>query len=194
MIVGLTGHSGSGKTTAAAIFSDLGFYHIDCDRLVHTRVYTDARVIDELVSMFGEQVRGDGEVERRALAKIIFSDKVQYDRLMSCVIPYILKAIYDDIDTHTGEDILVDAPGLFEFGLEKVCDVTVGIISNNALSRIIERDNITEDEARRRLAHQQPPEFYSQKCDITVCNDGTQDELRLAIHSIAEKLMKGGDS
>ena len=192
MILGLTGHSGSGKTTVAAILSQLGFYHIDCDGIVHTRVYTDPEVHRALSRVFGPHIVKDGEIDRRALATIVFSDDTQYGRLMDTVKPFIDKAVLREIDEHRGGNVLVDAPGLFEYGMHKICDKTLGVISDCALSRIIERDGISEDEARSRLAHQQSHGFYRENCDYIIENNGTYDTLTQNVRALFYDITEGG--
>lgn len=192
MILGLTGHSGSGKTTAAKIFERLGFYHLDCDRLVHTRVYTDPQVLSALRTVFGDSVVGEGAVDRRALASIVFSSEEQYNRLMSTVMPFIKSAILADIAAHPAADVLLDAPALFEFALEQVCDKTVAVVSDMAIPRILARDGISEKEAAARLSHQQPQSFYSERCDFVIRNNGTLCELEAEIEKICKIIEKGG--
>lgn len=192
MILGLTGHSGSGKTTVAAIFSQLGFYHIDCDSIVHTRVYTDPEVHGALAQVFGPQVIKDGAVDRRALAAIVFSDDTQYRRLMDTVKPFIDRAVLREVDAHRDGNVLVDAPGLFEYGMQSICDKTLGVISDCALSRIIERDGIGEKEARARLAHQQSHGFYRESCDYIIENNGTYETLTQRVHEVYAQVTEGG--
>ncbi len=191
MTVGLTGHSGSGKTTVAGIFSQLGFYHVDCDRLVHTSVYTDPSVHAALIEKFGDGVVKDGSVNRRALAAIIFSDEEKYACLMRTITPFIRGAVLDEIKKHSGGNVLVDAPALFEYGLETACDITISVISDNALSRIISRDGISEDEAKKRLAHQKSHGFYIKNSDYVIKNNNSLADLELQTNKIYEQIMKG---
>lgn len=190
MVVGLTGHSGSGKTTVAGIFSGLGFYHVDCDKLVHEHVYTDREVHRALADKFGNGVIKDGSVNRRVLASIIFSDESKYACLMQTITPFIRNAVLEAIRVH-GEMVLVDAPALFEYGLEGACDVTLSVISDDALSRIISRDGITEEEAKARLSHQKSHEFYIKNSDYVIKNNGSLSQLELETKQIYEQIMKG---
>lgn len=186
MIIGLTGHSGSGKTTAAKIFENCGFLHIDCDKMVHNEIYADSDVVNEIDIAFGTVK--NGMVDRKSLAGIIFRDKTEYNKLMSLLKPYITNALCEKI--RQSENVLVDAPMLFEFDLAHLCDVTVGIVSDNALSRIIERDGISEEDAKLRLSNQHPPEFYEENCDYVIKNNGTLSELTCAIGALVNKLKK----
>ena len=191
MIVGLTGHSGSGKTTVAGIFSQLGFYHVDCDRLVHTSVYADPLVHSALARGFGAGVVKDGSIDRRVLASIIFSDEQKYACLMQTLTPFIRAAVLDEIKKHSDGNVLVDAPALFEYGLETTCDITMSVISDNAISRIIDRDGISEEEAKKRLAHQKSHDFYIKNSDYVIKNNGSLDDLKTQTTKIYEQIMKG---
>ena len=191
MIVGLTGHSGSGKTTVAHFFAGYGFCHIDCDNVVHTRVYTDPAVHDALSSVFGDGIVKNGEIDRRALARVIFSDEKQYNNLMITVKPFIDATIRKIIDECGDQPVLVDAPALFEYGMQDLCDITVGVISDDAVARIVARDNISEDEAAARLAHQQSHDFYKKNCDYVIENNGSLCDLEAAVKDICTEIMKG---
>ncbi len=189
MVIGLTGHSGSGKTTAAKIFENCGFLHIDCDKMVHDEIYTDAVVVSKIANTFGVQTVCDNTINRKALAKIIFANKTEYTKLMTILKPYITDALFKKIKL--SENVLVDAPMLFEFDLAHLCDATVGVVSDNAISRITARDGISETDARMRLSNQKPSEFYIKNCDFTIKNNGTLSELTCAVTSLVNKLTKG---
>ncbi len=189
-VVGLTGHSGSGKTTAAQYFISRGYTHIDCDKIVHERVYKDPCLLIELSDTFGDCVIDGDEVNRRVLAKIIFSDKEKYNLLMNTVKPYIISTIVDVVTSTVG-NVLVDAPTLFEFGLEKICTATVGVISNNAAERIIKRDKITSAQASDRLKNQFAPDYYKTKCDYVIENNGTLLQFEEAVKTTIDQIEKG---
>ena len=189
MVIGLTGHSGSGKTTAAKIFEDLGFLHIDCDKMVHNEIYTDSAVVEKIAKTFGDSTVCNGAVDRKVLASIIFADKTEYNKLMTLLKPCIADTLVKKIKL--SENVLVDAPMLFEFDLAHICDATVGIVSNKALFRIIERDGISEDSAKMRLSNQHLPDFYKQNCDYVIENNGTVAQLADSVKSLINKLMKG---
>ena len=188
MIIGLTGHSGSGKTTVAGFFETLGFCHVNCDALVHSVVYTDPALHKQLALAFGDGIIKDGAVDRRTLASIVFSDECAYKRLMQTVKPFVDAAVLDAINRCGDKNVLVDAPALFEYGMQKLCDVTVGVVCDNAQTRIVARDGITEDEAKKRLAHQQSHCFYKQNCDYVIENNGTLEQLRCTVEQIYKKL------
>lgn len=190
-ITGLTGHSGSGKTTTARIMSDLGFYHIDCDRIVHEKVYTEKAVLDKIKDVFGDEYVTDGVLQRRKLGALVFSDKNAYNKLMGLVRDEIIKKVEFEIAQNSDRHILLDAPTLFEFGMENRCTRTIGVISSKSLERICERDHITQDEALHRLENQKSADFFRQNCDIIIENDSGFDSLCKRITEISNTILKG---
>lgn len=188
-ITGLTGHSGSGKTTVAKILSAKGFYHIDCDRLVHEKIYTDKNVLKEIADTFGKIYVKDGVLVRKEFSKLIFSDKSSYQKLMKMIYPHIINVLNTEMSNSDSEYILLDAPTLFEFGLESICNQTVGVVSSKAVERICKRDGISIDDANRRLSHQKEPLYYKEKCDYTIENDGGLEMLEIKADEIADSIM-----
>ncbi len=173
MILGLTGFSGTGKSTVASLLSTRGFYVLDCDKLVHEQVYQDPAVIAAMRHAFGEQVLENGKLNRKALRASTLGDRKETQKLNDTMMPYILRHIEAEIRRHAGEPIVLDAPLLFESGLNQRCDRVVSVISSreNAIKRIMERDGLTEEEAKRRLASQHPASYYTAQSDYVIQND-----------------------
>ena len=191
IVAGITGQSGSGKTTAALIFSQLGFYHIDCDRLVHEKVYKNPQLLKTMADMFGKHCVSDGVLNRKELGNIVFSDKKSYDMLMELVMPYVNFQIKFEIMQCGEESVLVDAPMLFEYGLDSICTVTVGVVARNTVERICNRDGISISEAQKRLANQKNADFYRVNCNYVIENDGDFKSLEKRVREIADKILKG---
>lgn len=187
-VVGVTGYSGSGKTTVCGYLSNNGFCHINTDKLVHERVYTDPEVLKNLVSLFGGDVVKDGEVDRKALGNIVFSDKTAYNSLVTMLTPYIVTAVKKAVDLSDGEFVCVDAPQLFQYRLESICDYTLGVISDNALKNIIERDGIDIDSAKKRLNNQNGNQFFIENCDFVINNNGSLQQLFEAVDNIIKRI------
>ena len=190
-ITGLTGHSGSGKTTVAKIMSDHGFYHIDCDRLVHEKVYTDKEVLSKISDTFGRHLVADGQLDRKTLAKLVFTDKTAYNKLMKLIEPAIFSKLEAELEQNKDKHILLDAPTLFEFGLQGRCTRIIGVVSDNAVERICSRDKIDESAAKLRLSNQKSADFYRQNCDITIENNEDIESLKNQTIAIAQSILKG---
>lgn len=190
-IIGLTGHSGSGKTTVAKIMSEHGFYHIDCDKLVHDKVYKNKNILDKITDTFGDGFVKDGVLDRKPLAKLVFTDKEAYNTLMSIIRKAIIEEIEYEISQNSKRHILLDAPTLFEFGFNTRCSTIIGVISDNALNRICIRDGIDEQAAKLRLSNQKDAEFYRENCNIIIENNSDLESLKIQVDKIAQSILKG---
>ena len=178
MIVGITGASGSGKSTAAGIFVKSGFYLIDCDA-VSRELNSSPEYVSRIADVFGSEFITDGAVDRRKLGDHVFGSADMLGLLNAVSHPMIIKKIEDEIAAHDGDDILIDAPLLFESGLDSLCDVTVGVTApdEDRIDRVIFRDGVDYDTAKKRVTSQQPNDYYVSHCDIVIENDSTEDEL-----------------
>ena len=162
MIIGITGGSGTGKSTLANL---LGCEVIDADREYHKIFRENNELKNELICRFGT-------CERAGLADIVFSDKEKLNELNTVTFKYVLAAIEEKI---RGEgDIVIDAPLLFESGLDKKCDFTIAVLADCdiRLKRIMDRDNLSRDKAQMRINAQKPDEFYIKRADCIVNNNG----------------------
>lgn len=193
-ITGITGQSGSGKTTAARLFEEYGFYHLDSDSIVHNKVHTNKSLLLQISQVFGNIYVKEGILQRKQLGALIFSDSAAYDRLMRLIMPYVTSEIQKEIDAHCNEMILLDAPLLFEYKLDLLCDRTVGVVSDNLVERICARDGIAPDAAAARLKNQKLHSFYREHCDFVIENNGDISALKEQISKIAGIILKGTKS
>lgn len=170
-IIGLTGPTGSGKSTFSLIASKTGVKVIDCDKVAREAVLPGSDGLKALVNTFGEDILDlSGNLNRKALANIAFSDKEHTELLNKTLLPFIVKLIKKKI---TGDKVLLDAPTLFESGIDEICYKTVAVLSDseNRLKRIIERDNLNIEDAKIRLNAGKPDSFYKEKADFILYND-----------------------
>lgn len=190
MILGLTGFSGAGKSTVAAIFKENGFYHIDCDRLVHEEVYQDPQVLAALAGAFGDDILQERQLNRAALRARTMGNAAALKKLNQTVMPFILAAIQAKMDAHANENIILDAPLLLESGLNQKCDRVLSVIANRkeAAERIMERDHLRPEEAEKRLSSQHPATFYTEKSDYVLCNSEDLDALRQHTLELIQKI------
>ncbi len=177
MIIGLTGGSGTGKSTACRFFTDRGFLIIDADEVYANLCKAGSACLDEICEAFGNGVLNDDlSLNRGALSKIVFSDSEKLKTLNSITHKYIIDKIKEIISENNDKNIVIDAPLLLEAGLDKMCDFTVCILADRQkrIERIMLRDNKTFGEAKRRIDSQKDDEFYLSKCDIAVYNDSDE--------------------
>ncbi len=183
MIIGITGNSGAGKSTVVQYFSDK-FLIVDADKIGHNILY-DGRCKDEVVSFFGENITEDNKIIRSRLGEIVFNDKKKLDALTKITHKYIIKHILDIFEENKKNfDIIIDAPLLFESGLNEYCDITILIHANydTKINRIVKRDNITKELAQARLDKQTVNDELVKKCDYVIENS----DLSMTIKKVSE--------
>lgn len=191
MIIGLTGQSGAGKSTVCGEFAKSGFTVIDCDSIAR-QTANDRRLLEEISRSFPEKLLNpDGTLNRAATAKLIFTDKEKRAQYQRIIFPYIINKIMREIRSAKG-NVLLDAPTLFEAKLDMLCDKIVSVTANTdkCAERIINRDGISPEQARERLSSQHSAEFFKERSDYNIENNGT---LRQLIERTAEVIdkMKG---
>ncbi len=194
MVVGLTGRSGSGKSTVAAVFEKNGAAVIDADLVYRGLCKTSTDMKKELCRRFGDVLNADAEVDRKKLASIVFSSKDALSDLNRITHRYVLREVNDRMIRMEASGIkcaVLDAPLLFESAADKLCDVTVGIIAAkpDMVNRVVLRDGITYDEARMRLNAQPEDLFYIKSCDMILENNGSLRDLSTLSSGLYQKIM-----
>lgn len=184
LTIGLTGQTGSGKSTVSQILSSMGFYTIDCDNISRLITEKGSPVLSDISSAFGvDVIKGNGELDRTLLAQRAFATKEATLILNNITHPVITNLVKKKVAGafFNGYDVVViDAPVLFESGIDKACDIIVSVVANEdiRLRRILERDCIDEDYARLRIKAQHDEEYYKSKSDIIINNDSNLDDLK----------------
>jgi dephospho-CoA kinase len=194
-IIGLTGGIGSGKSTVASIFSDLGAGVIDSDRLA-ADVLNEADIRRQLRGWWGDAVcRSDGTVNRRYVADIVFADAGARERLSSLIHPRVARMRESRIavlDRDPGvRVIVVDSPLLVEAGLDRFCDAVVFVNADRAvrLARVRSDRNWTEEEFDRREKSQKPLDIKRERADYIVEGNSGISELRLQVERLLSRIL-----
>ena len=134
MIVGLTGISGAGKSTVCGILRKGGFEIIDCDGIAR-EIADNRRFLSELQTRFNADVlNADGTLNRAETARLIFNDKGKLHLYNSIIFPYIIYDIIGRIRS-SAKDTVLDAPTLFDCGIDMICNKIIGVISNREICR-----------------------------------------------------------
>lgn len=198
MLVGLCGRSGSGKGYVSELFAEIGIPAIDTDSVYREMTGSADELslcMKELVGRFGDKiVAEDNSLDRKVMRSLVFSgDQKALDDLNHITHKHILAKTMeyaDDLAENGAEIILIDAPLLFESGFDKMCTRSICVIAPEAtvLRRIMRRDGISEEDARRRLATQKSVTELTEKADFTIVNDCEREILMGRITKVADEL------
>ena len=186
MRVGLTGGIGSGKSTVAEIFADLGAYIVDTDVIAREVVAPQSDGLLEVARLWPSVVR-DGILDRAALADIVFADAQARAKLNATLHPHIRRtALERESLARPGQIIVHVVPLLFETGYDALVDRSVLVIAplEHRVARIVLRDRIDEARVRARIAAQIDPAFARERADYLVENDADQERLRVRTSEI----------
>ena len=161
--IGITGGTGSGKTSALRALCALGGRIIDCDAVYHRELAANARLRRDITRAFGDVFDGE-KLNRQKLGGIVFSDPEALHRLNGIVNIHLLPVIRREAEGHL--IVGLDAINLLQSGLAALCRETVAVLAptEQRVRRIMERDGISEDYARLRIGAQQPEEYYRRHC------------------------------
>lgn len=172
MIIGITGGSGCGKTTLLGLLEQRGGVVLDCDRIYHRLLETDARLVEDIGRRFPGVVE-DGVLLRKKLGEIVFSDPQALKDLNDITHAAITKEVLCQLKGNPTL-VAIDASVLLDSPLAQLCDVTVAVLApvEQRLRRLAQRDGISEEYARRRISAQPSDGFFREKCDYILVNDG----------------------
>lgn len=161
--IGITGGTGSGKTSALRALCALGGRIIDCDAVYHRELAANAGLRRDITRAFGDVFDGE-KLNRQKLGGIVFSDPEALRRLDGIVNVHLLPVIRREAEGHL--IVGLDAINLLQSGLAALCRETVAVLAptEQRVRRIMERDGISEDYARLRVGAQQPEEYYRRHC------------------------------
>ena len=192
IVIGVTGGTGSGKSTVSSYLKERGAKIIDADIVARKIVMPGETALSEIEKSFGKEViLPDGCLDRKKLASIVFSDGERLNILNSITHKYIIADISRTL-SETEENIaVIDAALLFQTELHKLCDKTIAVIADEKVrkERIINRDGLSEELAQNRISSQEPNSFYEERGDYVLVNDGKFDCLKIEIERILKELM-----
>ena len=185
LTVGLTGPSGAGKGTVAALFARYGIPSIDTDAVYHALLVPPSPCLDELAARFGSSIlTSEGRLDRKALAALVFATghEAELADLNRIAHRHVLDETRRRLVDHEAQGapaVLVDAPQLFESGFDAECDRILVVLApwETRLARIMERDGITREQALARLNAAHPDDFFRARADLILVNDGDPSVL-----------------
>ena len=193
-VIGLTGGAGSGKSTAAKYFRELGGRVIDADRIGHGLLKKGSPCHGKIVKAFGPSIVTGGRINRKALGKIVFGRKMELGRLNRIVHPYILREIKNQKSKIKNSGfkglLIIDAALIVPWGLQKTLDLLIVVDSpvKTRLDRLTAK-GISPAQARRIIASQLPVSKLKREADIIIVNNGSPSGLKEKVKMIHNFLL-----
>lgn len=194
-IIGLTGGIGSGKSTVARRFAELGASVYSADAIARQALEPGEKCYQPVIDAFGESIlTQDGRIDRKALANIVFSNERKRTMLNEIIHPYVIDQLFSraetDLSKSSGAIAIFDIPLLFESGLDAQMDrtITVSCEESERVRRIVERDQVTSEHALARIRAQMPEEEKRLRADYVLDNNGSLDDLIQQVDALFELL------
>lgn len=194
-IVGLTGGIASGKSTVARLIAGLGVPVVDADLLSRDVVEPGTPALAEISRRWPQALRPDGALDRKAMGRLVFADPEERRALTAIVLPRILEAFRARAAAleAAGEPFCVfEAATLYEEKLERLVAgvLVVSLPADEQVRRLMARNALSEDEARRRLAAQLPLEEKVRRARWVLANDGPEAELPAKVERLWERIRR----
>lgn len=190
VVIGITGGTGSGKTSALNAIRDLGGVVIDCDAVYHEMLNQDAELRHAIEVKFHGVFNSDGSLNRKKLGELVFENKERMAQLNEVIYQFLVPEVQRR--ARDGNLTAIDAINLIESGVGELCDRTVAVTAPAELRvrRIMARDGIDERYARMRVSAQKSDEFYRSKCDYELSNTAdTPEAFRETARVFFERLI-----
>ncbi|SBT19008.1 Dephospho-CoA kinase [Marinomonas gallaica] len=191
-LIGLTGGIGSGKSTAALLFEELGIEFVDADNIAREVVQPGERCLKQIHDHFGCQIlHSDGSLNRSALREIIFQNPDERIWLESVTHPAIRKRLIHHIDSMKGTYALLVHPLLFETSQHTLCQYTIALNVPRSLQldRVVARDNNSKTQVERILDTQLSNEDRCSRADFILENTGNSADLSVKVSMLHNKLI-----
>ena len=192
LVIGLTGSIGTGKSEAARQLEALGAAVIDADEVGHEAYTPNTEAWRQVVAVFGDEILGEGgEIDRRKLGAIVFSDAAQLAKLNQIMHPRMARMVADKIEVLRSQGVgvaVVEAALLFEAGWDSLVEEVWVTDSpdQTVIERLKKRNGLTEEEARKRISSQMGRAERLEKSDIIIDNSGDVARLETVIKELWE--------
>jgi len=193
-IIGVTGGSGVGKTTALNVLREKGALVIDADEVYYGLCRDSVPMLAEIEARFPGVVE-DGVLQRKKLGSVVFADAEALEDLRRITDAYVEREIDRLLSDHAangGKHAAVDAINVLGTKLETYAKATVGVTApeESRVARLVAREGITEEYARLRIRAQQPDVYFEQHCTYTLRNDGSKEDYRRRCEELFSKILE----
>lgn len=181
-IVGISGGTGCGKTTALLELIAHGALILDCDEIYHELLSSSKELIDELDSNYPGTVK-DGILDRKALGAVVFNDSAALEKLNKITHKHVSIEVHRRLKKFAmdgGRIAAIDAIELFSSGLDKICFTTVAVVADKErrIERIMKRDNISHEYAEMRVNAQHPASYFEERCEHILYNNADMEQYQ----------------
>lgn len=196
LVLGVTGQSGAGKGEFCNVMREMGVACLDTDKTAREVVEPGTECLAILVKHFGEEILcEDGTMNRKRVATIVFSDKQKLEFLTKTTHKYIIEKIKEwllERELSGDKIVIIDAPQLFDAGADFYCNMKLCVLADKdvRIQRIMSRDGITKEQATERIENQNDDEYFKQRCEYVVYNNGNLAKLRKNADKIYAELME----
>ena len=193
-IIGLTGGTGSGKSTVAQFLAELGAVIVDVDRIGHEALKRDNEIQQQVVHAFGQQIIGsDGEIDREKVGEIVFGNPEARVKLNQIIHPRMYDVVKAQLEEYRRQGVgvvVLDAPLLIEASWTSLVDEVWVTTAPEAtvLKRLRERMGLSEQESMARINSQSPSEERVKHADIVIDTDCELDELKAKVTELWQGL------
>ncbi len=179
VVLGITGGTGAGKTSALDAVRALGGEVIDCDAAYHEMLTHNDELRNAINEKFPGVFRADGSLDRQKLGREVFAKKDRLDQLNAIVSRFLVPELEQRIRDLSDGLYAIDAINLLESGLDRLCDRTIAVTAPVELRvrRVMARDGISEEYARLRISAQKADDYYRSKCDCELTNAADSPEV-----------------
>ena len=192
MIIGLTGGIGSGKTAVSDCFAALGIDIVDADLASRVVVQKGKPCLSEIAQHFGEDIlTNEAELDRAKLREIIFKSEYEKDWLESLLHPAIANQIKDELEASKSPYAILVSPLLLETNQKDLCSkvLVVDVSLETQVERTLKRDGVSEDQVRAIIKAQIARDDRLKLADEVILNDGSLEDLDLAVKVLHKKFL-----